>query len=158
MCAPICFRLRGTSCTSRSISFIGQVLPRTHLLGRNVAGTITATPWRLAERGWRDESYLAEPEDPESIDFDQRLIAARDNQAYLAAIAQFWKTELSTEDRLIVRLRWATDPPLSFQAIAQRLGDGWLVDTVRQRHRRILQRTLRSLIEQGLVNPDEPAR
>lgn len=105
-----------------------------------------------------DESYLAEPEDPESIDFDQRLIAARDNQAYLAAIAQFWKTELSTEDRLIVRLRWATDPPLSFQAIAQRLGDGWLVDTVRQRHRRILQRTLRSLIEQGLVNPDEPAR
>ena len=105
-----------------------------------------------------DESYLAEPEDPDSIDFDQRLLAARDNQAYLEAIIRFWKIELNSEDHLIVTLRWATDPPLSFQAIAQRLGSGWLVDTVRQRHRRILQRTLRYLIEQGLVNPDEPAR
>lgn len=105
--------------------------------------------------GTEDESYLAEPEDPASIDFDNQLIRHRDNQTFLCSLLQFWQTSLSDDDFLIVGLRWMVDPPRSFNAIARRLGEGWSAATVRQRHRRILQRTYKDLIEKGLIEPGE---
>lgn len=108
-----------------------------------------------AELGKADQSYLSEPEDPASIDFDNQLIQNRDNEVYLRAVLFFWRTKLSTEERLIVILRWTIEPPFSFKAIAQRLGEGWTDAAVRQRHHRILDRTCKYLIEQGLVDPSE---
>jgi len=110
------------------------------------------------EVGKADQSYLAEPEDPASIDFDNQLIRNRDNQAYLRAVLSFWHTELSLEDRVIVTLRWSVDPPFSFKAIARCLGKGWTPVAARQRHHRTLERTYKHLIDQGLVDPNETSR
>lgn len=107
------------------------------------------------ESSAEDQSYLAEPEDPASIDFDNQLIRHRDDETFLRSVLQFWKTGLSGRDFLIVKLRWTVDPPLSFLAIAQRLGEGWSAAAVRQRHHRILRRTYDHLIQQGLIEPGE---
>jgi len=110
--------------------------------------------WESAA-GKEDQSYLAEPEDPASIDFDNQLIRNRDNQVYLRAVLHYWQTELPLEERVIVTLRWMVEQPFSFKAIARCLGQGWTAAAARQRHHRILQRTHTYLIEQGLVDPIE---
>jgi hypothetical protein len=105
--------------------------------------------------GKEDQSYLAEPEDPASIDFDNQLIRNRDNQTHLRAVLHYWHTELPLEERVIVTLRWMVEQPFSFKAVARCLGKGWTAAAARQRHHRILQRTRRYLIERGLVDPTE---
>ncbi len=77
--------------------------------------------WESAA-GKEDQSYLAEPEDPASIDFDNQLIRNRDNQVYLRAVLHYWQTELPLEERVIVTLRWMVEQPFSFKAIARCLG------------------------------------
>jgi len=110
--------------------------------------------WECAA-GNEDQSYLAEPEDPASIDFDTQLIQNQANQAYLRAILDYWYNDLPLEERVIVMLRWTVDEPFSFKAIARCLGKGWTPAAARQRHHRILQRTYRHLIQHGLIDPTE---
>jgi hypothetical protein len=56
------------------------------------------------------------------------------------ALAIFFASALSAEDRLIVLARLQT-PPEPYNSIVARLGKGWTTDAARQRFRRAMQRT-----------------
>lgn len=64
-------------------------------------------------------------------------------------IEEFWEQSLSALDRQILRDRWMNSPPRSFEAIADRLGDGWTTAAVRKRHQRALTRTREYLRQRG---------
>lgn len=76
------------------------------------------------------------------------------SESILSAVDKYWNT-LDEVDRQIMRLRWRTDPPISFREIAQQLGPGWAEDAVRQRHHRIINATRKQLRERRLDDSTE---
>jgi hypothetical protein len=101
-------------------------------------------------------SPAAELPDPQSLDEHERVEHRLDGEAILAAVWDYWRARLSPDDQYIMEARWKQQPSRSYLEIAAALGRGWEEATVRQRHRRVLQRTRRYLQEQNLLG-DEPA-
>lgn len=119
------------------------------------------------EKMWPSESRAVEalpPDvaaselpDPRSLDDHERIEQRLDGEKILATVWEYWHSRLSPDDQFIMEARWKKQPPHSYLEIAAALGGGWEEATVRQRHRRVLQRTRRYLEEQHMLG-DELAR
>jgi DNA-directed RNA polymerase specialized sigma24 family protein len=96
----------------------------------------------------------AETADPQSLQIEEQLVKRIDQQTILRTIWEYWPRVLEPDDLKIVRLRWLEDPPGAFRDIATALGPGWMEDTVRQRHHRIMKDTRKYLRELGLIDDD----
>jgi hypothetical protein len=123
------------------------------------SGTHSAQMWSESKRSdVRIQGNMRELDlvDPDSIEFEDRLIKVLDQQACYQKIQSFWQT-LPDVDQQIVQLRWKENPPVPFETIAQRFGPGWTAATVRQRHCRIKERTRIYLQEHGFINNEEPS-
>ncbi len=97
--------------------------------------------------------YEAES-DPRSLDDHERIEQRLDGEKILASVWEYWYSRLSPDDQFIMEARWKKQPPHSYLEIAAALGGGWEEATVRQRHRRVLQRTRRYLEEQHLLGDE----
>lgn len=87
--------------------------------------------------------------DPASLIADEATVTKLARNDCLREIMAYWAMVLNDIDRLIVRERWLKHEPTPFSAIAVLLGDGWSEGTVRQRHHRILDRTMKYLKKGG---------
>ncbi|MBC8077295.1 MAG: sigma-70 family RNA polymerase sigma factor [Chloroflexales bacterium] len=92
--------------------------------------------------------------DPHSLDAHEQLEQRLDGEKILAAVWSYWRATLSPDDQYIMEARWKAQPPRSFLDIATALGRGWEEATVRQRHRRVLQRTRRYLHDQHMLGDE----
>jgi len=94
---------------------------------------------------------LSDVADAISSDVEAQPRQPIERDSVLAAVWDYWESSLNEDDMKIMCLRWQAEPPSSFREIAQQMGKGWVEDTVRQRHRRILEATRTYLREQGLI-------
>lgn len=101
------------------------------------------------------EHAAAEPKDPASSDFEERLIANDQLRRAWPHVLAYWQQTLPPEDLWLLIARWYHDPPIPFKDIAELLGAGWSEAAVKQRHHRILKRTRTYLQEQGLLDGDD---
>lgn len=84
--------------------------------------------------------------------FEQQLLNALHNQQVLAAVLAYWERHLSPEDKRIMERRYGADRLRPFRAIAEQMGSGWTDETVRQRHKRALDKTREELRRYGLLD------
>ena len=113
---------------------------------RNIRGLLIT----VARRGMSDDYYRSYATSPKR-EPNQKV----NSEGILSAVDIYWDT-LDEADRQIMRLRWRSDPPVSFREIARQLGPGWAEDTVRQRHHRIINATRKQLRDQNLLDDAEP--
>lgn len=85
---------------------------------------------------------------------EETTVDRLDREQMLRILRNYWQMTLSAVDLQIVRLRWQSDPPRSFDDIANELGAGWTANSVLLRHHRIMQRTRSYLRDQGLLDDD----
>jgi len=135
---------------------------------RNVRGLLVT----VARRGIIDDyqhSYAVSPKrhpsriavsfdtipdliDHQNSDVEVQVMYRIDHTVVLETVWGYWKSSLVQDDMKIMHLRWQIDPPCSFRDIAQQMGAGWIEDTVRQRHHRIMNATRKHLRDRGLLD------
>jgi len=122
----------------------GQQVPAT--------GERDSAMWWSAHEMRGGEHAAAEPKDPASGDFEERILADDQLRSLWPHVLECWQQTLPSEDLWLIIMRWFHDPPLPFKEIAELLGAGWSEAAVKQRHYRILRRTKTYLQAQGLLD------
>lgn len=110
----------------------------------------------LVGRGSQTAVVLEELADQRSHEAETILIEAIDRQHLLSIVHNYWNEHLAATDLRIMHLRYDTDPPMQYDDIAQRLGNGWTSMAVRQRHHRVMKATREYLQGMGAWLNDEP--
>lgn len=93
--------------------------------------------------------------DPHSSDIEEQTAQKLDRSAILQIVWDYWQSTLSESDFRIMKLRWQSEPPVSFRDVAEQIGSGWMEATVRQRHHRIMDATRNFLRGLGVIDESE---
>jgi hypothetical protein len=96
-----------------------------------------------------EEHHSQEPADEQQAELFEQMAEHIDQQECVRLVLHFWHETLNHEDWQLVRERLLHSPPLPFATIAQMMGPGFTSAALRQRLRRICQRTRDFLRDNG---------